>query len=927
MDEAVEAPGGAASPAGARPPSTSSRRSSASVVVAAADGANHAASPQDVSGDESGPQSWHRDSQEVESGPASVKSSDEADVKGDGAGEPAGGSDPPPSLPVQKRRRVTRACDEITLHTLLRLFLWCAIIRSSAPAPPCRLPLTPTIECTYDKPSNRRRNPGPQYVDALEQRLHRAEALLRKFIPDVDLADPNLDRSVQLEFATRAKAQAARMKTGETGDAAKSQDDQLLSMIEGMGHLELADGEADFHGTSSGAVFMRRLKAHMGLHNDAKMPFPPRKPQQRFAFGSPQSSASSPFDPGESTGPAIYDLPPKEVSRSLCYFSLNCATCLLRIVHLPTFYESFERLYDKKSTEGLGLEDHRDLALLYSTLALGSVFFPTDDENDPANQVHYKGATEKGLKFYTLARLLLQDITDCHDLVSLQALYFMILYLQATSNLSGCYALLGIALRSAVRMGLHRHLPHVQFTPLEDEMRRRVFYAIRQLDLYVSAMLGFPVLLKVSDIDQRLPTEVDDEFITKDAIIPPPPGTPAFFQATNAHVRLMDLLDRVVQEVYPLRGIEGRAGKDDQAASFTIRYSTIKTIEAELQQWYEQLPIAWRPSPEGPIEVIRVRSLLRFSYAHVQMMLYRPFLHYASPRLSAGKHVDERYYACAAACISVSRNLVHIGIEIKRQGVLIGPYWVILYTQFFAILSLLFYALENPDKPGTAEILADAHAGRELVASLSNRSLAADRVTEALNALFEQLPERLRNPVDQIHPHVVTTKKRGAPGGISSSSPSSVKEQSTIPGGAGGGDKKRSESVVRTHSGRSQSSARAASSRAMSEARHRMPLDAVGGGGGPAHGFMSSFGTRAARRADGEQQSPDPGPRAGFRDLPGQQGCTAWVAAVAARNMGPGGQHSHSHHRPHHLHQDDMEDILLTDPSSFDFLAQQYRRI
>lgn len=181
----------------------------------------------------------------------------------------------------------------------------------------------------------------------------------------------------------------------------------------------------------------------------------------------------------------------------------------------------------------------------------------------------------------------------------------MLLYLQATSNLSGCYALLGIALRSAVRMGLHRHLPHAQLTPLEDEMRRRVFYAIRQLDVYVSALLGFPVLLKVSDIDQPLPTEVDDEFITKDAIIPPPPGTPSFFQATNAHVRLMDLLDRVVQEVYPLRGIEGRAGKDDQAASFTIRYSTIKAIEAELQQWYEQLPIAWRPSPEGPIEVIR----------------------------------------------------------------------------------------------------------------------------------------------------------------------------------------------------------------------------------------------------------------------------------------------------------------------------------
>lgn len=114
-------------------------------------------------------------------------------------------------------------------------------------------------------------------------------------------------------------------------------------------------------------------------------------------------------------------------------------------------------------------------------------------------------------------------------------------------------------------------------------------------------------------------------------------------------------------------------------------------------------------------------------------MLYRPFLHYSSPRLSAGKHVDERYYACAAACISVSRNIIHIGMEIRKQAVLTGPYWFILYTEFFAILSLAFYALENPDKAGIPEILADAHAGRELISGLSRMSLAADRVTDALN--------------------------------------------------------------------------------------------------------------------------------------------------------------------------------------------------
>lgn len=131
-----------------------------------------------------------------------------------------------------------------------------------------------------------------------------------------------------------------------------------------------------------------------------------------------------------------------------------------------------------------------------------------------------------------------------------------------------------------------------------------------------------------------------------------------------------------------------------------------------------------------------VRTLLRFAYAHVQMMLYRPFLHYISPRLAVGKKIDDRYYKCAAAGITISRNLVHIAMEIQKQAVLIGPYWFILYTEFFAIISLLFFVLENPDKPGSAEILADAKSGRECIAKLAQRSLAADRITSALNVSF-----------------------------------------------------------------------------------------------------------------------------------------------------------------------------------------------
>ncbi|KAK4146256.1 fungal-specific transcription factor domain-containing protein [Dichotomopilus funicola] len=689
-----------------------------------------------------------------------------------------------PNMPQQKRRRVTRACDE--------------------------------CQCTYDKPSNRRRNPAPQYIEALENKLDRAMALLREFMPNVDLADPNLDPAVQQEFRNREKARARTQEAKAEASNARpdeQQDAQIMSMIESIGQLDLKEsGEWDFHGVSSGAVFLRRMKDHFQtlLGNEYQIPFLPRPaiPPGLFTIHTPSSPAASPL-----TNPTMHTLPPRDRVDKLCHYSLDCATCLLRVVHRPTFFETLDRLYSTPQGSW-GNEEQRFLGLLYSVLALGSVYNVSQDEG-PEGTVTYSSAVSEGVKYYNSARLVLQDMAECRDMASLQALVYMILFLQATSNISDCYAFLGIALRSCLRMGLHRHLAHDKITPIEDETRRRVFHVIRQMDFYVSAILGFPLLLHDEDVDQPLPTEVDDEYITKEAIRAPPPGTPSFFQAFNAHNELMRILARVVKEIYPLRGIEedNLTGRQPER-TFTINYSRVKAIEQELHDWQSNLNDYWRPSHGGPIEATRVRTLLRFGFAHVQMMLYRPFLHYISPRLTGGKKIEPRYYDCAAAGITVSRNIIHIGIEIQKQAVLIGPYWFILYTEFFAILSLIFFVLENPDKAGSAEILADARAGKDVIAALAKRSLAADRITAALNVspsplanvavkgpvdqppLFEKLPDRVTKSTARPTP----TKKRSAPAPASSAGQGSRAGSVTLPSRSDLQDtipQRRSEEMVR----------------------------------------------------------------------------------------------------------------------------------
>ena len=129
--------------------------------------------------------------------------------------------------------------------------------------------------------------------------------------------------------------------------------------------------------------------------------------------------------------------------------------------------------------------------------------------------------------------------------------------------------------------------------------------------------------------------------------------------------------------------------------------------------------------------LIRIRHLLRMAYAHCQMFLYRPFLHYVSQTLQA-KKTDKRFSACAGACISVSRNIVHLTTEMKKQGLLIGSYWFYMYTTFFSIISLVFFVLENPRDLKSEDILKDAYEGKDTLAGLATKSHAADRCSKVL---------------------------------------------------------------------------------------------------------------------------------------------------------------------------------------------------
>jgi len=624
------------------------------------------------------------------------------------------------SLPMQKRRRVTRACDTCRGKKI-----------KCDGKQPCTHCTVYSYDCTYDQPSNRRRNPAPQYIEALENRLARAEALLKTVMPQVDLNDPALGNG-----SLPPLVQFPNQMPRKGGQGAMTQDDKdamMESMIEDTGALDLDEqGRPDYYGSSSGRVFYERISRQIGTYSmawgDANMTENFLKDKKR-TFDSPRS-AESPMD--HDTLSHIQDLPSRECARALCEVALDDAMCLLRFMHQPTFYAMFDRIYDTDHQQWTS-EEHKYLPVIYAAMALGTLFAKTEDSK--LESEGYQASIENGFVYFRAAFEMI-DMTDIRELTQLQTVLLLTYFIQSSAKLVTCYSFVGVALFGALRMGLHRNYPG-RFNCVEDQMRKRAFWLVRKMDIYVGGILGMPILLNEDDIDQEYPAEVDDEFILHDRILPQPEDRFPAVSGPIYHNQLLNILAKIIKHVYPLNP---RARSNEHTNS--VSYAKIREVEKDLQEWLDTLPLALKPGSPGNQQMIRVQQMLRMSYAHVQMTLYRPFLHYM--RSGHKGEVDKRYYAAAAACVSVSRNVIHIMSEMNRRHLLIGAYWFQMYSTFWAVLTLVYYAVENQDVPTAqaAEYYNCALDGRDMLAKMAKRSNAADRCNHVLQELFQRLPPR-----------------------------------------------------------------------------------------------------------------------------------------------------------------------------------------
>lgn len=487
---------------------------------------------------------------------------------------------------------------------------------------------------------------------------------------------------------------------------------------------------------------------------------------------SSNSAVSSPREVG-------LHLPSKEVALNLIYTTWNKACVLFRFYHRPSLLEEVDLLYSLDPMN-YGDRQQKFLPFLYSILACGSLFSKTPYTMGTPSE-NEKNLEDDGFKYFLEARKLI-DISNVGDINSIQTVVMMIIYLQCSARLSTCYSYIGIALRSALKEGLHRNLTLFQnskkkLDPIEEDTRKRLFYTIYKMDIYINSLLGLPRSLNEDEFDQLLPVELDDENVTRtEYLFDKQQGRLSSSGCANQHTKLMFILSHIIKKMYPIK-----VKPEEAENSSNVNYSRdrihakVTELEVELKNWLDNLPQELKPIDpssttkdvidEVPEKFRLANYYLHLAFLNCQIILYRPFIHFISDSMD-GSSSDPRSLIRGRNCIKVARMVVKLANKMIDHKLLLGTYWFSMYTIFFSIACLIYYfhfanynnngqgfnyaGILFDDDLNIDMIKKDIEIGKKVLDNLKNSSNSSLRIYNILNTMFEQLNRRTASRSRQV---------------------------------------------------------------------------------------------------------------------------------------------------------------------------------
>ncbi|KAL6924987.1 hypothetical protein FSST1_002261 [Fusarium sambucinum] len=632
-----------------------------------------------------------------------------------------------------KRRRIARACDMCRKKK----------IKCDGKMPSCTHCINYKTECVFTQVEKKRAPPkGAKYIEGLENRLNRMEHLLR-LSGLLDEDDDDLGALEKRLMERQQKSRQASMAVG-SGPASPTHSASAPSAIDGAALTpqssltspnSIVKDEKRKSVTPAPSAAPSTAPAANANGEEAK----PEEPEEVEAlsemmcslvtnnYGETRyigsSSGFSIFSPkgvswvNSKTGddsfqrtisdisvddhkwtnwkpevfgdlfqrPIFRPLPPKTEALSLLQDYFDNFNCIFPLFHQPTFMHLVQMQYSSEPYQGSGWWASLNCALAIAhRLRVMSNLVPQDED-------------EKAWGYLKNAIGVFPELTMRNtDLLSVQALLGMALFLQGTPNPQPTFLLVSAAMRLAQSIGLHKRGTGFNLNPIEIEQRKRVFWIAYMLDKDLCLRAGRPPAQDDDDMNVELPDADPADNIGN---IPLADG-----KGKMNLFRVMCEFATIESEVYKrLYSVQATKQSDGELLN------TIGELDQKLEEWKDSIPIDYRPEHDinaSHTPLILHVVMMHLTYYNCLTTIHRMSVHhgywtsrlanYAIQGLNA-RPLNPRVFSSAALCTAAARASVSL-LKYVPQGDF-ACVWMILYFPVSALVTLFGNILQNPLDP------------------------------------------------------------------------------------------------------------------------------------------------------------------------------------------------------------------------------------
>ncbi|PWY88729.1 fungal-specific transcription factor [Aspergillus sclerotioniger CBS 115572] len=356
-------------------------------------------------------------------------------------------------------------------------------------------------------------------------------------------------------------------------------------------------------------------------------------------------------------------LPPKEVANRLLAQYYSCIHSVLPVIHWPTFVNEYENVYQAGTLLGVSREW---AAVLFGVFACGCL------HTLEANR------EQEGKEFVKVSCGVIDVWQDNFTLDQARAALLASIFLYEVNSQSASWVWIGSAIRVAQEIGLH--LESGPWSPLEGEIRKRLWWGMYTWDRLLALEMGKPVLINDQDCDVDLPCPIDEQYLSDGNFVPESPQTSPLL-ATIHVVRSIGQLSRTLR-------------------SSTISQGTLETFERHLNTCLATFPPQYHPKADQFLDPRTLAPILYLQNA--RLILHR---HNISPFCAPETRSSALDY-----CVSTAQDTAR----------------------------LLSRCMRPPSSPGHGFVTTAGDDWRPLLASSASTMLCAHLWRSILLLLFRQ---------------------------------------------------------------------------------------------------------------------------------------------------------------------------------------------